>query len=51
MSTSPPAGVSTMNTTSRIDELDEPVPESVADVIRSHDGMLDVWLVDLDIPE
>lgn len=28
--------------------LDEPVPEDVAETIRSHDGMLDVWLVNLD---
>ena len=30
--------------------LDEPVPESVADRIGSHDGMLDVWLINLDLP-
>ena len=28
--------------------LDEPVPEEVAETIRSYDGMLDVWLVNLD---
>ena len=31
--------------------LDEEVPESVADQIRSYDGMLDVWLINLDLPE
>jgi D-3-phosphoglycerate dehydrogenase len=30
--------------------LDEPVPESVADQVRAFDGMLDVWLVNLDLP-
>ena len=30
--------------------LDEAVPESVADSIRAYDGMLDVWLIDLDLP-
>ena len=30
--------------------LDEAVPESVADAIRGYDGMLDVWLIDLDLP-
>ena len=30
--------------------LDEAVPESVADAIRAYDGMLDVWLIDLDLP-
>ncbi len=30
--------------------LDEDVPESVADEVRSYDGMLDVWLVNLDLP-
>jgi D-3-phosphoglycerate dehydrogenase len=29
--------------------LDEPVPEKVADRIRSYDGMLDVWLISLDL--
>jgi D-3-phosphoglycerate dehydrogenase len=28
--------------------LDEPVPEEVAQTIRSYDGMLDVWLINLD---
>jgi len=30
--------------------LDEPVPESVADQVRAYDGMLDVWLINLDLP-
>ncbi len=30
--------------------LDEPVPEEVAAQIRSYDGMLDVWLVSLELP-
>ena len=30
--------------------LDEPVPESVADRVRSYEGMLDVWLINLDLP-
>ena len=30
--------------------LDEEVPESVADQVRSYEGMLDVWLVNLDLP-
>jgi D-3-phosphoglycerate dehydrogenase len=30
--------------------LDEEVPEAVADQIRSYEGMLDVWLVNLDLP-
>jgi D-3-phosphoglycerate dehydrogenase len=29
--------------------LDEQVPQSVADAIRAHDGMLDVWLINLDL--
>jgi D-3-phosphoglycerate dehydrogenase len=28
--------------------LDEPVPEEVAEAIGAHDGMLDVWLINLD---
>ena len=31
--------------------LDEEVPQPVADEVRSYDGMLDVWLVNLDLPE
>lgn len=31
--------------------LDEAVTEAAADAIRSHDGMLDVWLISLDLPE
>ena len=31
--------------------LDEEVPESVADQVRSYEGMLDVWLVNLDLPQ
>ena len=30
--------------------LDEPVPETVADQVRAFDGMLDVWLINLDLP-
>jgi D-3-phosphoglycerate dehydrogenase len=30
--------------------LDEPVPESAAERIRSYEAMLDVWLISLDIP-
>ncbi len=30
--------------------LDEAVPEAVADKVRSYDGMLDVWLISLDLP-
>ena len=30
--------------------LDEEVPESVAEAVRSYEGMLDVWLVNLDLP-
>ena len=30
--------------------LDEPVPESVAERIGSYEGMLDVWLINLDLP-
>ncbi len=30
--------------------LDEPVPESVAQQVRAYDGMLDVWLINLDLP-
>jgi D-3-phosphoglycerate dehydrogenase len=30
--------------------LDETVPESVAERIRSYEGMLDVWLISLDLP-
>jgi D-3-phosphoglycerate dehydrogenase len=30
--------------------LDEAVPESVAEAIRGYEGMLDVWLIDLDLP-
>jgi D-3-phosphoglycerate dehydrogenase len=30
--------------------LDEPVPESVADQVRGYEGMLDVWLISLDLP-
>jgi D-3-phosphoglycerate dehydrogenase len=30
--------------------LDEPVPESVAKKIGSYEGMLDVWLINLDLP-
>jgi len=30
--------------------LDEPVPEAVADQVRAYDGMLDVWLISLDLP-
>jgi D-3-phosphoglycerate dehydrogenase len=30
--------------------LDEAVPESVAEQIGSYEGMLDVWLIDLDLP-
>ncbi len=30
--------------------LDEPVPESVAKQVRAYDGMLDVWLINLDLP-
>jgi D-3-phosphoglycerate dehydrogenase len=30
--------------------LDEPVPESVAERINSYEGMLDVWLINLDLP-
>jgi len=30
--------------------LDEPVPESVAERIGSNEGMLDVWLINLDLP-
>ncbi len=30
--------------------LDEAVPESVAEAIASHEGMLDVWLIGLDLP-
>jgi D-3-phosphoglycerate dehydrogenase len=31
--------------------LDESVPEAVAQSIRSYEGMLDVWLIHLDLPE
>jgi len=31
--------------------LDEPVPEETAAAIRSHDGMVEVWLISLDLPE
>lgn len=31
--------------------LDEAVPEKVAETIRAYDGMLDVWLINLDLPE
>ncbi len=30
--------------------LDEPVPQAIADRVRSYDGMLDVWLINLDLP-
>jgi D-3-phosphoglycerate dehydrogenase len=30
--------------------LDETVPGSVAERIRSYEGMLDVWLISLDLP-
>ncbi|MEA2026812.1 MAG: ACT domain-containing protein, partial [Chloroflexota bacterium] len=30
--------------------LDEPVPEEVSEQIRSFAGMLDVWLISLDLP-
>ncbi|MEX1295158.1 MAG: phosphoglycerate dehydrogenase [Candidatus Limnocylindrales bacterium] len=30
--------------------LDEEVPEPVADEVRAYDGMLDVWLINLDLP-
>jgi D-3-phosphoglycerate dehydrogenase len=30
--------------------LDEAVPETVAEQIRAYDGMLDVWLISLDLP-
>ena len=30
--------------------LDEPVPESAAERIRSYEAMLDVWLISLDVP-
>jgi D-3-phosphoglycerate dehydrogenase / 2-oxoglutarate reductase len=30
--------------------LDEPVPEDVAAQVRSYEGMLDVWLINLDLP-
>ena len=30
--------------------LDEPVPEEAAERIRSHEAMLDVWLISLDTP-
>jgi D-3-phosphoglycerate dehydrogenase len=30
--------------------LDEPVPETVAEQIRDSEGMLDVWLINLDLP-
>ena len=30
--------------------LDEEVPESVAEAVRAYEGMLDVWLVNLDLP-
>ena len=30
--------------------LDEAVPESVAEQIGAYEGMLDVWLIDLDLP-
>jgi D-3-phosphoglycerate dehydrogenase len=30
--------------------LDEAVPEAVAQEVRSYDGMLDVWLIALDLP-
>ncbi len=30
--------------------LDEPVPEAVAEQVRSYEGMLDVWLISLDLP-
>jgi len=30
--------------------LDEPVPEEISEQIRSFDGMLDVWLISLDLP-
>ena len=30
--------------------LDEAVPESVAEKIAAYEGMLDVWLIDLDLP-
>jgi len=30
--------------------LDEPVPAEVAERVRSYEGMLDVWLISLDLP-
>jgi D-3-phosphoglycerate dehydrogenase len=30
--------------------LDEEVPQAVADEVRSYEGMLDVWLINLDLP-
>ncbi|MGD8485707.1 MAG: phosphoglycerate dehydrogenase, partial [Chloroflexota bacterium] len=30
--------------------LDEPVPEPVAERIAAYEGMLDVWLINLDLP-
>jgi hypothetical protein len=30
--------------------LDEAVPAPVAERIGSYEGMLDVWLIDLDLP-